>query len=209
MLSLINTCVKQEMFLHGVALLKGQIDTTLVLASSLVPVWTLLSMRKDNFLTILMDILTHWMWGFLGKLAFFLANPWRLQRIEPAALRKYELSLIHMFCGETDWLEPIICLLFVCVGGGTGPHLQQHHHQWSKQGEICRERWQPWLEQLIRSKDQEFLGPETEEATFQLTKMGKTCFAAWVELWLSAWCLVRQGYMVPTKMKEMLTEVAS
>lgn len=119
--SLINTGVKQEVFLRGVALLKVQIDTTLVLASSLAPIWTLLSMRKENFLTIVMGILTPWRWGFLGKVAFFLANPWRIQRTEPAALRKYELSLIHMFCGETDWLEPIICLLFVCVGSGTGP----------------------------------------------------------------------------------------
>lgn len=120
-LSLISMCVKQEVFLYGVALLKVQIDTTLVLASSLVPIWTLLLMSKDNFLTIFMGILTHWRWGFLGKVAFPLANPWRIQRIKPAALIKYELSVIHIFCGKTERLEPIICLLFVCVGSGTGP----------------------------------------------------------------------------------------
>lgn len=59
MSSLTNMCVKQEVFFHGVALLKLCIDTMLVLASSLLPIWTLLSMSKDNFLTILLGILTH------------------------------------------------------------------------------------------------------------------------------------------------------
>lgn len=121
MSSLTNMCVKQEVFFHGVALLKLCIDTMLVLASSLLPIWSLLSMSKDNFLTILVGILTHWRWGFLGKVAFFPANPWKIQRVKPATLIKYELSLIHIFCGETDSLGPIICLLFVCVGSGTGP----------------------------------------------------------------------------------------
>lgn len=121
MLSLINMCVKQEVFLHGAALLKVQIVTA---GSCFFPHSNLdfaIYGQGDNFLTILMGVLTHWRWGFLSKVAFFLANPWRIQRIKPAALRKYELFVIHIFCGETDWLEPIICLLFVCVGSGTGP----------------------------------------------------------------------------------------
>lgn len=121
MLSLINTCVSKRHFLWCSIAESSDWHNT---GSCFFPHSNLdfvIYDQGDNFLTILMGVLTHWRWGFLGKVAFFLANPWRIQRIEPTALRKYELSVIHIFCGKPDWLDSIICMLFVCVGSGTGP----------------------------------------------------------------------------------------
>lgn len=118
--SLAYTCIKQAVLLCDVALLKlGFTLHFLLLPSFKSGVWCLAA-RVPPW-PFSWHILAHWRGGFLGKVAFLLADLQRIWKIEPDSLWKYELSVIHVLCGETDWLEPISWLLFICVGSGTSP----------------------------------------------------------------------------------------
>lgn len=59
--------------------------------------------------------------NFLGKMAFASRAMKDMKNCISVSLRKYELSVIQGFCGETDGVESFSCPYFVCVDNATSP----------------------------------------------------------------------------------------
>lgn len=89
------------MLLCDIAWLKARTENSLALPVSLIQLWTLVSSSKDTSL-FSWEVPTPWMENFLGKVAFAIRSMKDVKKFISVSLGKYELSVIHVFCGETD-----------------------------------------------------------------------------------------------------------
>lgn len=89
------------MLLCDIAWLKARTETSFALPICLIQLWTLVSSSKDTSL-FSQEVPAHWMENFLGKVAFASRSIKDTKKFISLSLGKYELSVIHVFCGETD-----------------------------------------------------------------------------------------------------------